>query len=143
MAKLRLDIPSKSVPKSREIIMSKIISVTIDNILFERSTYHTIHKNQGHNKKSRVVQEFYLFIKRNKHKISCICYKDHNLDECVNYLHLKNCEMHNESREAFYRIWNNHSVNFPGLENYYLNGERLEYKDWLIKIRKIKLLQLR
>lgn len=117
MAKLRLQIERRN--HNIEIIMKNIISIIIDDIYYQKSDYCKIN--------SRVTQEFYNFIKRNKNLISYISYTE---SDNVIYLYLKNGKIHREDGTAF-------------LNYYYLNGNQLSYEEWKQKIRKIKLEKLK
>lgn len=123
MAKLRLNMGR------REIIMSKIIFVIIDNVEYKKSDYTD----------SRSLQNIYMFIKRHKDDITFMCYKEHNHDEWVNYLHLKDGKIHNLDGKAYYTKFYNKDCN---LGSYYIEGEILEYDEWLKKSRYAKLSKL-
>ena len=122
MAKLKLELAH------REIIMKKIITITIDGVEFYKSKYE---------KNARVLQLFYFFIIRNKNEISYITYKDHSYDEYVNHLHLKAGKLHCEYECAFYRTVNQLNIDLD--ESYYLGGEKISSFEWKKKIRKIKI----
>jgi len=109
---------------NRAIIMSKIISIIIDNIEFKRSDYIN----------SRVTQNFYNFIKRHSNEITYISYKEHNSDDHIFIMYLKDSKLHSTQSSAFYRSDESNFFN-----NYYINGEKLEYSIWLKKSRKLKL----
>lgn len=113
----------------QEIIMSKIIFVIIDNIEYKKSDYTD----------SRSLQNIYMFIKRHKDDITFMCYKVHNSDDHVNYLHLKEGKLHNLDGKAYYTHFYNKDSN---LGSYYIEGERLEYDEWLKKSRYAKLSKL-
>ena len=125
MAKLRLNFAYN------EIIMSKIISVIINDVEFKKSDYIKNIIGGG-----RVIQEFYIFVKRNKEHISFISYKIHNSDDHINCLHLKNCKLHNLNDKALRHIYGEFELDSG---YYYIDGEKLTYKDWKQKIRTIKL----
>jgi hypothetical protein len=130
MAKLRLQIPGKN-----EIIMKNIIKVIIVDIDFNKDDYKA--------KDSRVLSNFYNFIKRNKNKITYISYREHSIDDYIVHMHLKDCEFHCDFEQAFYRLYGTFQLNFDNTyKNYYLNGIKLNYDDWKRKIRKIKLEKL-
>jgi len=127
MAKLRLNIAKK------EIIIKKIISVTIDNIQFDKKDYMI---------NSKVIQYFYNFIHRNINNITFISYTN-SWDDFVYHIYLKENKIHNENDEAFYRIYNG-CRKFDRIEsNYFINGERMSHYNWLKISRKIKLDKLR
>jgi hypothetical protein len=126
MPKMRLYIEKYS------IIMKKIDRVIIDDIEFVKDDYKT--------KESRILTGFYNFVKRNKDKISFISYKEDDQNNFTYYMHLKNCKLHNENDEAIYRFCGNErEKKDPWYRSYYLEGERLDYNKWIIKLRKIKL----
>ena len=127
MAKLRIKLAGI------EIIMSKIISVTIDNIEFKKSVYYS-------QSSSRVIQIFYNFIKRNSDEINLIIYKLHNSDDQVYFMHLKNGKIHNINGKACYFKFNNIDTEING--GYYIDGEKIEYNQWLKNSRRIKLEKL-
>ena len=107
------------------IIMSKIISIIIDDIEFKRSDYVN----------SRVTQNFYNFIKRNSNEITYISYKEHNSDDHMFLMYLKDGKLHSTQSLAFCRV----PSDFNFFSGYYINGEKLEYSIWLKKSRKLKL----
>lgn len=129
MAKLRLQIAGRN-----EIIMKNIIKIIIDGIEF--------HKDDYKSKDSRVLGNFYNFIKRNKNKITYISYREHSIDEFVTHMHLKDCKFHCDFEQAFYKLYGAFQLNFWTSDNYYLDGEKFEYDNWKRKIRKIKLEKL-
>lgn len=131
MAKLRLKLAGI------EIIMSKIISVTIDNVEFKKSVYYS-------QSSSRVIQIFYNFIKRNPDEITLIIYKLHNSDDHVYFMHLKNGKIHNINGKACYFKFNSIETEYTLDRNggYYIDGEKIEYNQWLKNSRRIKLEKL-
>jgi hypothetical protein len=132
MAKLRLKL------SHYEIIMSKIIIVVINNVEFKKSDFITNTKPSDKGWKSsntRIIQEFYNFIKRNQEYINFISYKIHSLDDQIYFLYLKNGKIHNLDGPAIYQKYKNDIF----LGNYYIDGEKIEYKQWQKKTRAIKL----
>lgn len=129
MAKLRLQIENEK--GNLEIIMRNINYLIIDGIEFRKDDYVT---------GSRVTQEFYNFVKRNKHKITFISYRQHSIDDYVNKIHLKNGKLHCEFEQAYQRLFNGYMLNLNGY--YYLEGKKFTHKEWLLKLRKIKLERL-
>lgn len=127
MAKLKLEIV-----KYHMIIMRKIVSVTIDGVEFKKSEY------AGN---SRVLQIFYNFVKRNKYLITFICYKDHSVDEYDIHMYLKNCKLHCEFGQAYYRLYFDDTISSS--DNYYLDDEKLDFAEWKQRLRKIKLKKIR
>ena len=131
MAKLRLQIERRN--GNIEIIMRNIISVIIDGIEFKKNNYVS---------GGRITGEFYSFVKRNRNKISFISYTEHSIDDYMNHIYLKECRLHCEFGEAYQRF----SLSNPRVrlssDNYFLNGEKLSYRDWIFKLRKIKLQRL-
>ncbi len=125
MAKLRLNMGNV------EIIMSKFIFVIIDGVEYKKSDYTD----------SRSLQNIYMFIKKNKDKITHMCYKVHNSDDHVNYIHLKDGKLHNLSGASIYTNFDNNN-NYSYFRGYYIEGEKLEYDAWLKKSRKYKLNRL-
>lgn len=125
MAKLRLHVAGL------EIVMRKIISVTIDGINFKKEDYKS--------KDSRVLVGFYNLIRRNKDCISHICYKDHEESDYVICAFLSNCKLHSEDFPAYIRRYGD--IYSGGV--YYLDGNRLEFSDWLKKSRRYKLERLK
>lgn len=123
MAKLRLNI------ERIEIIMSKFIFVIIDGVEYKKTDYI----------ESRSLQNIYMFIKKNKDKITLMCYKVHNSDDHVNYIHLKNGKLHNLDGKAYYTYFYNKDSN---LGSYYIDGIKYEYDNWIKKSRQIKLSRL-
>lgn len=132
MAKLRLQIERKN--GNIEIIMKNIISIVIDDIEFKRSSYVS---------GGRVTGIFYSFVKRNRNKIAFISYTDYSVDDYVNHLHLKDYKLHCEFGEAYQRF-SKSMISLTSLtnNNYFLDGEKLTYKEWNLKLRKIKLQKL-
>jgi len=127
MAKLRLNL------SHRDIIMKKIISVTIDDVEYIKDNY---------SKNNRVLQIFYNFIKRNKNYITFISYKDHSIDDYTNHMYLKNCELHSLNSQSFCRFLNDGS-RFDYNLDFHIDGVKMNYETWKIKIRKYKLLNLK
>lgn len=126
MAKLRLDLL-----KYREIIMKDIISVIIDDIKYIKNDYIT--------EDTRTIQNFYYFVKKNKEKITFLCFKNHGSDDFLEYIYMKDGKLHNICDYAIYSLYvsANHKHG-----NYYINGERLEFTEWQRKVRKTKLQNL-
>ena len=129
MAKLRLQIERKN--GNIEIIMRNIISIIIDGVEFRKSSYVS---------GGRITGIFYSFIKRNRNKISFISYRDYSIDNYINDIYLKDYKLHCDFGEAYQR----YSISMPrmSLDNYYLEGNKIEYDDWRRKIRKYKLQKL-
>lgn len=123
MAKLRLNMGSI------EVIMSKFIFVIIDGVEYKKTDYTN----------SRDLQNIYMFIKKRKDDISIICYKVHNSDEHVNYIHLENGKLHNLDGKAYYTYFLGEDSN---LGSYYIEGQRIEYDVWKKKVRQAKLKRL-
>lgn len=130
MAKLRLHL----LNDRNEIIMKNIIKVVIDDVEFNKDDYKS--------KDSRVLGSFYNFVKRNKNKINYISYRNHSIDDYINYMYLKDGKLHCETSQAFYRLYGTFKLEFVKNDNYYLEGEKLNYDDWKRKIRKYKLQKL-
>ena len=130
MAKLRLQIENEN--GNIEIIMRNIISIVIDGIEFKKSSYVS---------GGRITGEFYSFIKRNRNKITFISYRQHSIDDYINHIYLKDYKLHCEFEQAFQRLHNGIRLNYRD-GNYYLNGNKLTHKEWLLRLRKIKLKRL-
>ena len=130
MAKLRLQIEKKN--GNLEIIMRNIISIVIDDVEFKKTSYVS---------GGRITGEFYSFIKRNKNKVTFISYREYSIDDYVNQIYLKDGKLHCEFDQAFQRLHNGTMINFRD-GNYYLNGDKLTYKEWILRLRKIKLQKL-
>jgi len=127
MAKLRLQIEKKN--GNLEIIMRNINYLIIDGVEFRKDDYVT---------GSRVTQEFYSFVKRNKNKITFISYREYSIDDYASQIYLKDSKLHCEFDQAYQRLHNGTIIN----GEYYLNGNKFIYKEWLLKLRKIKLERL-
>ena len=123
MAKLRINMGAI------EIIISKFIFVIIDGVEYKKSDYTT----------SLELQHLYMFIKKRKSDITLICYKVHNSDDHVNYIHLENGKLHNLDGKAYYTYFYNKDSN---LGSYYIEGNIIEYDVWKKKVRHAKLKKL-
>jgi len=117
MPKLRFVIENKSF-YPQELLYRKISSFTLEDKIYNRIDYN----NQN-------IMDFYWLIKRNVSKITLIkyyhkiytSYKDNESIIVEASYYLKNMKLHNLSGPAL--IYNN--------DSYYINGEYLDYKDWL------------
>lgn len=126
MPKMRLQIAGL------EIVLRKIISVTIDEINFKKDDYCA--------KDSRVLVGFYNFVRRNKENISYICYKDHKESDYVICALIKNCKLHSEDFPAFVKKYDNFFLDF---DSFYLDGQKLNFSEWRKKSRRLKLEKLK
>lgn len=127
MSKLRLKI------YPYDIIAKKIISVQIDDILLLKENF-TLN--------SKVTQYFYNFIKRNINRninrVTFISYKEHNDEEQVVYLYIKEGLLHSFDNEAYRIILNDKIIS----GYYFVNGHKIKYDDWLKFSRREKLKNL-
>lgn len=129
MAKLRLTLDAVT---NREIVMKDIINVIIDGVDYRKSDY-----TNGH---SRVLQNFYMFVKRHKEKITTICYKHHGSDDYLCFIYLKDGKLHSLTDYAICDVMLGNSYKQG---NYFVDGERLDFIEWQKKIRKYKLENLK
>lgn len=127
MAKLRLKLANI------EIIMSKIVTVIIDGVEFKKETY-----SGGHTK---ILQDFYMFIKKHHADITFICFRMHSSDDHLNYLYLKDGKKHNIDYKAYFTRMIDVDYDF-GYGGYFIDGEKLTEQEWRKKSRKIKLIKL-
>jgi len=127
MAKLRIGF------KNIEIVMNKIISVTIDSKVYNKKDYID----------SQEIFKFYVFIKHNKKLITYITYRSKGIEENyeICHLYLKFEQLHNLNGYAYYIEYKNNI-----LGEYYINGKRLTYENWekgrTIELRSEKLRQI-
>jgi len=127
MAKLRLKLANI------EIIMSKIVIVIIDGVEFKKETY-----TGGH---TQILQNFYMFVKKNQSKITFVCFRLHSSDDNLNYLYLKDGKKHNLDYKAYFTRFIDSDYDF-GNGGYFIDGEKLTELEWLKKSRKAKLVKL-
>jgi len=125
MAKIRLHL-SKIGQTTYGYLDETILCKKIHTIIIDGKTYH---KNDCKND-SMKIQNLYRFIIKNVDKISYIKYGTFVDNTISNYveLYLQNKKLHNPGGFAKIMV-NGYNVNIAS--NYYIDGERLEEKEFL------------
>jgi len=121
MAKQRIQI--KGIGGDNMLLLKYIIQIKIDGVVYYKSSALL---------ELGSAQKFYKFINKNRMQIEWLNYIDPFRNQKFR-IHLCELKVHNESGPAIIDWYGDH---------YMLNGIHYKKHDWIIKLRKEKLLKL-
>ena len=119
--------------------MKSIIKVVIDGV-----DYYKPNKISHPNLQSRDIEAYYIFVSKNRMNLEVVVFQDNNKInyECESTIYLKQFRVHCEFGKATrYRCWDENKKWESG-GYYFLNGHHVQYEEWLLKVRKYKLLKI-